>query len=135
MKSLEIEDDARIGEVDETIPLTMTDTCTGSHGPRHFPSLISPSSLAPRSRATRERQCCAMFMVIIGMFISTSVVFNIGRNYRPPWYYQTGRSARGIPIFDLLKNSPRNATTTFSNGTIVVQNDTHSTENHSKPLP
>jgi hypothetical protein len=140
MQNLEIDDDAigRSEEENDTIPLTTT-TTTRNRLRRNFPSLPLGSSFSPplRSRTTRERQFCAMFMVILGMLVSTSVVLNIARNYHPPWYYSQGPFTGGTdnPLSDLLKNRPRNATTNVDNVTTVVQNDTQSTGNDSKVLP
>jgi hypothetical protein len=128
MQNLEIDDNAmaRSELSDGTIPVTTTTVRTRRR--RNFPSIVSSSlsSSPPRSRTTLERQCCAMLMVIFGMFISTFVVLNIARNYHPPWYYQ---AKSGIPLSDLLKNRPRNVTATVANVKIVIQNDTQSTGN------
>jgi hypothetical protein len=143
MQSLEIDDDDAIGRNDEGNEMIfLTTTATNNRNrrrqkvPSSLVSLSSSSSLLPlRSRTTRERQCCAMAMIVFGVFVSTSIVFNIGRNYHPPWYYYQGKTKfSGYPLSDLLKNPATNdtATTTVSNVTGVVQNNTQSPENHSK---
>lgn len=138
MQSLEIDDDAigRSDEGNETIPLTTTTNRNrrGRKAPFSLVSSLSSSSSPLRSRTTRERQCCAITLIVFGVFLSTSIVIKIGRNYHPPWYYYQGRP-NVISLNDLLKNRPTNTTTTVSNATTVVQNNTQFPLDHSQVLP
>ncbi|KAG7358510.1 hypothetical protein IV203_015099 [Nitzschia inconspicua] len=119
MQSLEIDIDS---EEEETVPLTNDK----ERQSRHEVTSLRSHTYSSKN-PTLSQQCLALILILLGTFVSTSIVFHLGRIYRSPWYFRPATA--GMPLSDLLKlqrNSSNAANNTFTthgrNNTIHPKN-------------